>query len=320
MKIAIFLFFLSSVGFYSFSQINLVPNPSFEDTVLCPNAGGQVYRAASWYVAEKTPDYFNSCCNYPQYNVPGNNFDYQNAASGNAYCGFYAYSTVDTNYREKIGVQLLNPLIIGTKYYVSFKLSATKGYLNGACNKIGVLFSTTQYSPPNPSPTSNFCQIWTDSINSDTLHWTKYSGTFIADSAYSYLTVGNFYTNSLTDTLSFWYINALQVYYFIDDICVSNDSIDCLEIDVRTPEINNKDFDLQIWPNPASHLISIKTNFNTLLILEVLTFEGKILLRKNISEEFSIWNEDISKYSNGIYFIRLISDKSNFQNKLIINH
>lgn len=149
------LFLLSQ---FSIAQINLVPNPSFEDTVACPDAGGQFGNAADWHVAENTPDYFNRCCLLPIFSVPDNTFSTRDAASGNAYCGFYTYSTV-AFYREKISVELIQPLIIGTKYYVSAKISSVKTIINQlsncATNKLSFRFSKSLYNLNYLPPTDN---------------------------------------------------------------------------------------------------------------------------------------------------------------------
>src|ERR1043165_3367909 len=74
---------------------NLVPNPSFEDTVKCPTNHGDIngIDASNWLTFGSTPDYFNSCNNYPasDYNhgcsVPDNWAGFQAAATGFAYAG-----------------------------------------------------------------------------------------------------------------------------------------------------------------------------------------------------------------------------------------
>ncbi|MBK9637192.1 MAG: hypothetical protein IPO63_05025 [Bacteroidetes bacterium] len=50
------------------SQINLIPNNSFEDTVNCRvNLSGmygeQIYALTDWFPAAESPDYLNSCSN-----------------------------------------------------------------------------------------------------------------------------------------------------------------------------------------------------------------------------------------------------------------
>ncbi|MEO5569521.1 MAG: hypothetical protein ABIT08_07925 [Bacteroidia bacterium] len=42
---------------------NLVPNPSFEDTVHCPDHGGNIDQATGWINCGITPDYYNACAN-----------------------------------------------------------------------------------------------------------------------------------------------------------------------------------------------------------------------------------------------------------------
>jgi len=61
MKSFLFIFFY--VGSITFcSAQNLVLNPSFEDTILCPDALDQVNRSQYWInPTNSTPDYFNSC-------------------------------------------------------------------------------------------------------------------------------------------------------------------------------------------------------------------------------------------------------------------
>src|ERR1700722_4176269 len=65
---------------------NLVPNPSFEDTVSCPTSVDEVYRAVAWSSFGETPDYFNSC-GIDEVGVPKNELGYRSAATGHAYCG-----------------------------------------------------------------------------------------------------------------------------------------------------------------------------------------------------------------------------------------
>ena len=97
--------FLSTLLFFlvqdSFAQ-NLVPNPSFEDTVSCPDNLAQIDKAVGWSSYRITPDYFNSCSSasaFPSVSVPSNQWGTQSAKTGNAYAGLITYSLV-TNERE----------------------------------------------------------------------------------------------------------------------------------------------------------------------------------------------------------------------------
>ncbi len=314
---------LLSLSFLLLAQFaqgqNLVPNPSFEDTNYCPG-GGAILGAKYWYVAEQTPDYFNDCCVYWQFSVPQNLLDYQYAATGIAYCGFYTYSTLGAYYREKIGVELINPLNVGTKYFVSFKVSATKRYVNAATNKTGALFSTGKYTPANPSPTNDFCQMWTDSIITDTVNWVQVWGSFVADSAYTYLTLGNFFTNAHTDTFCFWRTNAVQAYYFIDDVCVSEDSATCITTPVSVNALQERKRELTVYPNPANNYVEIITETDAAAVLEFYTAEGNIFLKQNIPRGHNELNIDVTQMSNGFYYVRIVTNKKINSKKIIIHH
>lgn len=323
MRHALLVLLITTCSFCSAQ--NLVPNPSFEDTVMCPFMGAQVAYARHWYIAEETPDYFNECCVSSQISVPSNYFDFQYAATGFAYCGFYSYSTIDTGYREKIGVELSTPLTIGVKYFVSFKLNSTSRAWNGASNKIGVLFSTMAYTNNLPSPTNDFCQMWTDSIITDTINWTQISGSFVADSEYTNLTIGNFFTNAHTDTIRFrpnpqGAAVSLSSYYFIDDICVSEDSALCIDNPVGIKALEARKRELAVYPNPANSYLSIVTEAETEGFLELYNAEGYVFLRQNIPRGHLEFYEDVAKIRNGIYFIKFSTNDKSISQKIIIHH
>src|SRR3989304_3331262 len=102
-----------------FSQVNLVPNWSFEDTLTCPTTAGEIDKAPPWFNPTlSTPDYYNSC-NGSSVGVPYHGSDYQPARTGNAYAGIWVYQ-MGTDYREYIEVKLIDSLDQGKKYCVSF--------------------------------------------------------------------------------------------------------------------------------------------------------------------------------------------------------
>src|SRR2546430_2149514 len=125
---------------------NLVPNPSFEDTVACPTGISQVYNAAGWFSVETscTPDYMNRCSSSIGVEVPSNVCGYQEPHTGDGYCALISYDLNGPNwYRELIGANLISPMQTGVKYYISFYTSfGGTCYAAVAIDKIGVLFST----------------------------------------------------------------------------------------------------------------------------------------------------------------------------------
>lgn len=247
---------------------NLVPNPSFESYTLCPHSVSlsNIY-ASSWSNCGVTPDYFNACCTHSfcgikDCSVPYNYAGYQLAASGQAYCGLVVYinNQFQSNVREFIGTQLLSPLIIGVKYYISFKACLAKGSCfssNIATNKLGVKFSMTSYSQFSPPPLDNFAHVFTNAIISDTVNWTTIKGSFVADQNYTHMLVGNFFNKANTDTLNIG-TPEFTGYYFVDDFIVGTDSLTELITGIESNENSQDDF--QLFPNPSPSSITIQFN------------------------------------------------------------
>ena len=95
------------------AQINLVPNPSFEDTVACPTNVMMIDSTVGWSSYRLSPDYFNSCNQNGHAGVPANDWGYQYAKTGDAYAGIVTYAKFATDFREMIGIQLLQALTVG---------------------------------------------------------------------------------------------------------------------------------------------------------------------------------------------------------------
>jgi len=207
---------------------NLVYNGNFEDYTICPSSSGGVQNCVGWFSAASSPDYFNVCASSMAFLVPNNSWGYQQPYDGNAYMGGATYFQ-NYAYREPVRGTLIESLVAGTTYYVSFKVSLAEMQSNCGSNKIGALFTTLQYTNlSNPAPIVNYAQVYTNDIITDTANWTTVSGTFVADSAYNYVMIGNFFDNSQTDIhILGSQLNSLYSYYYIDDVCVSTDASLC---------------------------------------------------------------------------------------------
>ena len=252
------LFLLPNLGLAQ----NLVPNPGFEDTLSCPLNDGDVHALDHWFAAKWSPDYFNPCASaYSYVSVPGNFPGYQIPYGGNAYAGFYTYSFTDQSntYREILGTALTEPLKIGVEYFVSAFVSkgnANSGFGNFDCatDKIGFRFSTTRHEAftQHDAPVDNFAHVYTTTIITDTLNWRMISGSFIADSNYTYLNVGNFFDYGHTST------NACtgDAYYYIDNVCVSTHPNTCEVINGLSYPY--KPARITLFPNPAQNTLSLQ--------------------------------------------------------------
>ena len=214
---------------------NLVPNPSFEEYEICPAFTGFVSKPRHWDRWDQDPEYFNACAGElgasdTLLDVPWNGFAWQNASHGDAYVGMAHFQMND--FQEHVGAELIEPLELGQTYYVSYWVNlATEGSywdVRWACNNQGVLFTMGEHIWSGVTGTGpefiprNYAHVNNSNIVSDTTNWTLVSGSFVADSAYRYIVLGNFFNDALTDTVHFTPgLPSWGAYYFYDAICVS---------------------------------------------------------------------------------------------------
>jgi gliding motility-associated-like protein len=205
-----YLFTYLLINLFNYGQINLVSNPSFEDTIgdcqsqmAITTLGSSV---KNWYTNyySSSADYYNTCANaisYPNIcTIPYNSRCYQNAHLGDAYMGLYEFGIVNSNDSsymvvDYISVKLKETLKPNTCYYGEFYTSL--GDISQvAINQISMLIAQNTFSSSSLSIFTNTTQPqiqWdTTQIFTDTLNWVKISGKFIAQGGEQYLTIGNF--------------------------------------------------------------------------------------------------------------------------------
>lgn len=290
----------------AFAQ-NLVPNPSFEDTLFCPLYLAQLYSTSYWLNFGYSPDYFNSC-NTIGVGVPNSVFGYQYAHSGNGMAGLLLRrrpnAPTGPNTREYIAAELINTLTIGVKYYFSCWINFS--YMPAgavACNKFGMKLTTIPYdSSQSLLLVNNFAQIYTDSIISDTVQWYNLKGSFIADSNYHYLILGNFFDDQQTDTLSFSTIPD-GAYYYVDDVCLSLDSAYCENWTFLNNEMIQSENQINVFPVPTINIVNIESKYSMIQI-ELIDALGRKLYYSLLSDN-SKTELDLSNYPSGIYYIKI---------------
>lgn len=220
---------------------NLVPNPSFELYNTCPSGlscldYSPTYSAFTWVQAWINPetgsssDYFNACAT-SVCDVPTNTFGYQNANTGTAYTGGYAYlgsgTSATTFYSEYIETKLTSPLVAGAVYQVSFYVNLINtGFSNTlvGTDRVGVHFSDTVIW----NSTINHLQLSYDVVNTpgnyltDTVNWMKVSGLYTAKGGERYMVLGCFEDGN---PITFQTVKAgtgqYLCYYYYDDISVA---------------------------------------------------------------------------------------------------
>ena len=292
---------------------NLVPNPSFEDTLYCPVSFGDLYSIKYWHKpTQGSADYFN-ICNVSDVEMPNNGFGYQNARTGNGYSGVANVfdSITANNYREYIQVKLTDSLILNKKYIVSFFINKSDSTPIAITN-MGAYISKTPVGGSFDTQINVLPQIQNPQgvYLTDTSNWVEINDTLVATGGEQYITIGCFTDNVNTDTLSLFFSQNyyFQSYYYIDDVSI----VENLSNSIAT--IKNDFFNQTfIFPNPTKNNFNIKTN-SIIESLELINEYGTCIKVFPCSARY-----DISNISNGIYVIKINNKNSSIYKKLIIN-
>jgi hypothetical protein len=148
--------------------------------------------------------------------------------------GLIPYVHNNPYYKEFICAQLAMPLTIGMPVQLSMKV-ALGGFGNiipssakWTCKGVGMRLSTQPFEYSLNAPWPNSAQVFLDEVLTDTVNWILLSTEYVADSAYQFVTIGNFFEDSLSAPtildsadVSFW------AYVFVDEVCISMEPEGC---------------------------------------------------------------------------------------------
>ena len=221
------LIFILCLGNVTKAQ-NFVPNGYFEVYDTCPG-GISTYPinmntnyAVPWQ-ATGTPDYYDTCSN----TVPNTFACYQqDCCGGGGFFGIYAFNRGATNNggREYVSTQLADILKSGHKYIASMYINRNSGF-DYAISSLGMLFTDTltflPWAPQSDIPANP--QVKNNTIIYDTLNWILVQDTFILTANKNYLAIGNFSSDSISDSTNAGGTNINvhgSAYYFIDGVSV----------------------------------------------------------------------------------------------------
>ena len=292
------------------AQTNLVPNPGFESYTSCPQfpPDGNIDRAFPWFqpwTTSNSSDFFHTCDTIDQMvSVPNNFGGYQWPHSGNGYAGILCFYSANPNppinSREYLEVELVDTLIAGSEYNVSFYVSLgdTSQY---ACNNIGVHFSDSiiLFDPfTSPLLLQVPFHVFTQNIISDGLGWQIISGNYVANGGEKYMVIGNFEPDTSTLVQLSGFGSRPAAYYYFDDFNVSLDSTTSLE--------ELKIDDIVISPNPSTDVFTVSTKYGFLLNgkVEAFNLEGQLIISQEMQNEQN-FTVDLKIFASGVYLLKM---------------
>lgn len=209
---------------------NLVPNPSFEDTVNCELPVIGIRKALNWYTANSaTPDVWDSDldrqCGFPLDSVGFPGLWYISPYQGLRHAGeYFWFGPGSSDTREYIMAQLSQPLETGAAYEVSLWV-ALSGTMEFAVDHIGVWFGQDSLFEPDADWLNVVPQLkLRDPGNAylqETESWTQLRDTLVAQGGERWMVIGNFDLADSVNGISA-YPEAINsyAYYYIDEVKV----------------------------------------------------------------------------------------------------
>ena len=219
------LFFLFVGASYFSTAQNLVPNGSFEQNSILPDAASQWDYCIGWNnvnlqtgTSPGSPDYFH-LGGTGTFSLPSNYYAYVHPLDGEAIFGFMAKGgTQERN--EYISTELNESLQIGYQYKCSFWLTNGEDSLiyNSRCNGLGFQLSTDPLTQTFDETISILQpEFVIDSVvNSN--EWIKFEFDFVAQENYKYITLGGFYSFGQMTSIQVDNAPSYIAYYFIDNV------------------------------------------------------------------------------------------------------
>lgn len=213
MKVNRFWVFFLSVSIFCEikAQINLVPNPGFEEHHQCPELLSQFNGVVKNWITptQGTPNYYNACSSQPEVGVPNNYFGFKPAFEGRAYAGIMTSNSI----REYITVELKSTLKSGKIYRMRFYTSIIP---TAKCRSTGLDVLLTNQLPISDLSGANLNQTPTISIpikytdNS----WFVSTVCLMAKGGERFLTIGDLHYPNAQHSCQ----DGETSYYFIDEI------------------------------------------------------------------------------------------------------
>ena len=248
--------------------------------------------------------------------MPSNWLGYQAAAGGSGYAGLVTFNGDVPFYRELIEAELTNSLEIGVPVQLSMQVAlggfgsdhdySTKWTAKG----IGLRLSTQPISWP-PSVYPNAAHLFLDEVLTDTVGWHELSTSYIPDSAYSYITVGNFFEDAMSSPSLLDSTGVIEAaYVFVDDVCVSLDPVFCgthigiVELDVFQP---------LVFPDPvAEELHVLLPSSSRAVTVSIKDIAGRMMGKYQMQPSTSDRTLGVSDLPEGVYVLHVTDGVHSF--------
>ncbi|NQX93012.1 MAG: hypothetical protein HRT74_12975 [Flavobacteriales bacterium] len=209
---------------------NLAPNGDFESvqTKTLKNYGMLQELCDDWYNGTQAKaDIFSTGLKSDKVSVPNNDFGMQEAASGERYAGFRAYTKDKKKTRSYLSVKLTEELEKNQMYCVQFKISMAD-LSKYSVNNIGVVLSDRKIYQPNTGSVIKDIDVKdrSNKVLKSMDAWETVCATFTANGGEEYLVLGCFEADAKLKIeknkrpRNVTGAQTYEAYYYVDDVSV----------------------------------------------------------------------------------------------------
>jgi len=124
--------------------------------------------------------------------------------------------------------------------------------------------------------------------------------------------IGNFFDDSNT-TIVFYDSLPCLPYYYIDDVCVSTDSVNC-DVETGITKIYLQNF-INIYPNPSNDFVFIEPGNETIFNLEIYNTLGELVYNKK--KLLGLTRIELNNQPYGLYLIKIVANDYFLTKKII---
>ena len=225
-KFGVAFFLIATVGF---SQTNLVPNPTFEQTGKKVKFLNSIKEAGPWTspTLAKADLYIPKSKNF-FISVPANDYGEEKPMEGKGYVGIYAYSYKNKIARTYLQVKLTEKMVVGREYCVKYHVSLAD-LSKYATNHLGAALTEKAVTANNEEVLKfdNVLESRRLTIYEQQFYWVPICGVYKSKGGEEYLTIGNFTDDDKLKTLKvkrpkgFNKPQKATAYYYVDNVSVT---------------------------------------------------------------------------------------------------
>lgn len=251
-----------------------------------------------------------------------------------------------TNLNADISKQYVSGFSMGSimSYHLACNLNdriAAIGAMAGPMSTVDMNSCTPTYSTPiihfhgtndatvpynsNPLPSLSLVTETLDFWKNQKNCTNTQDSTRITDSANDGLTTDRFVYNGCTadGSLEHWRINGGGHDYYIQP---SNDFSHAIEVWLflrkwshpnpftPTSSLMENDIKVELYPNPAKDFVTIKIAHQQVVNIQLIAEDGKIVSSQKQTEL------DVTNLNDGLYFLKIQTDKTMFTKKFVVQH